>query len=175
MTLSGIKFILAGPGSIRLFMLVILFSSLSMRGQHAHVKDHHKDADRAAWIEKAISSLKAEQMSDDENIIELQQYESMEAGLTDFRVRVSHNKLIVFRNGDRVRFACNSAHEDEDVGDICVAICNNGKIYIAEAHVCGGIVNFGYRGKLAPESSAFFFEKFLSDLGNIPWVNYSTP
>lgn len=158
-----------------LFILLMLLNALSVSGQHAHLKDHHKDAERAAWIEKAVESLKAEPISNDENIIELQQYESMEAGLTDFRVRVSHNKLIVFRNGDRVRFACNSAHEDEDVGDICVAICNNGKIYIAEAHVCGGIVNFEYRGNRVPESAAVFFEKFQSDLGNIPWVNYITP
>jgi hypothetical protein len=83
--------------------------------------------------------------------------------------RVQGSGYISFDNGEWIYLVSNSAHDNEKVGDITIAVDNRGRMYLNEGHVCGGIIHFITNDKTETETGDGFFRHFISDTDNRGW------
>lgn len=159
----------------RIVPIILLCVLLTIVGPLMAQIHHHEqkfDAQkRTEWLTQNIKKLENSSVQDTNRMVTMNEYE-MENGLISFRVRIIKEAWIDFANGDRIHFICNSSHEDEAVGDVCIAFNQDGKIFVNEGHVCGGMINFVFEGTNSPASAALFFSNFTSDTDNKPWKSY---
>lgn len=152
-------------------MLLLLAGFGQLVAQTLHHGQEFDAQKRSEWIINTVTYLENSGDPDMLQKVVVNEYEQ-EDGLIAFRVRVIREAWVDFENGDRIHFVCNSSHEDEAVGDVCVAIDQKGKVFVNEGHVCGGLINFEYRGKNAPTSADLFFQNFKSDTDKKIWKTY---
>jgi hypothetical protein len=83
--------------------------------------------------------------------------------------RVTKNGIIRLNNGDWIYIRTNSSHENEEIGDISMAIDNNKDVFKNEGHVCGGIINFETNLFSELKTTSDFFKYFVSDTDSATW------
>lgn len=172
MRVSGLKYGYRKDKLKATLIVLLLAGATTLFAQVAAKHSHpYDEAKRLEWIDKSIEYLA--KVSNDEQlpIAAFNAYE-LEGGATVQRLRVMKEARVEFANGDRISFISNSSHDDEQVGDICVAMDHQGKIFFNEGHVCGGLINFENNASVAPKSSAEFFRNFKSGTDNKPWKAY---
>lgn len=169
-----LKHIVFNPGK-RFFgflLLLVLMAGFSQLTAQTHHHEQKFDAQkRSDWIINTVTLLENSGDPDMLQKVVVNEYEQ-EDGLIAFRVRVIKEAWVVFENGDRIHFVCNSSHDDEAVGDVCVAMDQDGNLFVNEGHVCGGLINFEFKGNKAPASAAIFFKDFKSDTDKKTWKTY---
>lgn len=83
--------------------------------------------------------------------------------------RVTKNGIIKLNSGDWIYIRTNSSHENEEIGDISIAIDSNKDIFKNEGHVCGGIINFETNLFSELKTTSDFFKYFVSDTDSATW------
>lgn len=73
------------------------------------------------------------------------------------------NSCITFPNGDSLFFLVHSGHEQESIGDLTLAIDQQGRLYLNEGHVCGGLIHFYSNEKGSLETVNNFILYMKSD------------
>jgi len=92
--------------------------------------------------------------------------------LSDYKqtsYRVKERGTIRFLNGEEVKIIIHSSHEDGEIGDVSMAITNEGKVYVNYGHICGGLIHFYKKDGEIPSSSNDFFNHYLSDTDDMKW------
>ncbi len=138
--------------------------------QNAHVgQDLTDHQEREKWIRETVIILKKLSGPADEQIIEKKVTEL--DGFFQAGYRVQGSGYIRFDNGDWIYLVSNSAHDNEKIGDITLAMDNKRRFYINEGHVCGGIIHFVTNDKIAVRAATDFTEHFISDTDDAGWKN----
>jgi hypothetical protein len=126
--------------------------------------------EKETWIRE--TAIKLNQLSGpaEEQYIE-KQVTDME-GYYQAGYRLQGSGYIRFDNGEWIYLISNSAHDNEKVGDITLAMDNKRRFYINEGHVCGGIIHFTTQQVIKKLSSDEFFRHFVSDQENADWITF---
>ena len=122
---------------------------------------------RDAWIRETTIELR--QFSPDSLtpriMLDFASYENWQK----LSCRVTKNGIIKLNNGDWIYIRTNSSHENEEIGDISMAIDNNKDVFKNEGHVCGGIINFETNLFSELKTTSDFFKYFVSDTDSATW------
>ncbi|MBM4163450.1 MAG: hypothetical protein FJ222_03290 [Lentisphaerae bacterium] len=79
--------------------------------------------------------------------------------------------LLNLGTNDWVWIVSHSAHDDPNIGDVSIGVCQGGRLYKNEAHVCGKQLRLVSTNGLAlPASSEQFFRLFLDEIDDKPWI-----
>jgi hypothetical protein len=124
---------------------------------------------RQQWMDATIKSLTAYQNSSMTQGITATEIETDDIYRMSYRV--NGQGLIEFNDGSWVYIISNSMHNNDGVGDLTLAIDNQGNTYINEGHVCGGIIHFEIKVKTSVTSSHHFFKYFKSDTDDQGWLS----
>ena len=122
---------------------------------------------RQAWMENAIQNLNNNAKVYDAPVIGLEKVELEDLYYLGYRLQGAGK--IRFEDGSWIRMMSNSAHHNGEVGDIVLAIDQNGDYYINEGHICGGIINFVCGKKIDLSNSNQFFKNFKCDTDKKEW------
>lgn len=148
-----------------------------MRSQHSvHSTVKRDTLQSRAWIEGFIHERRTQSDWNDS-------FQLVEAVVNDAPgfERVSyrlHDKVkLHFPDGSKVIVRCHSAHLNGEVGDVVVAMDNEGRVYVNFSHICGGMIRFydsavsiDGEGKVEmPLDSDTFFRKFRCDTDDEGW------
>jgi hypothetical protein len=91
-----------------------------------------------------------------------------EGDLYRHRLFVGHS-CVTFPNGDNLYFLVHSGHENESIGDLSLAIDQQGRLYKNEGHVCGGLIHFYTTEKGSLETADNFIHNMKSDTDDKPF------
>jgi hypothetical protein len=148
--------------------IILLLSSFptSLHAQgHSELK---VDPDaRNEWVKQVRNSLKGITPDDVPKKVKLKAYER--DGMIRQKYRINKAGLIQFNSKEWVYVTLHSQHDDDRIGDLAIAIDQDGKYYYHLGHVCGGIVHYQATATNLFSSSEDFFLYFKDDIDGLPW------
>lgn len=133
-----------------------------------HTDNKINKAMQQQWIENTIVELKKSDAFSSFKPIKADIKSFPEYSLVSYRI---YGKVrLQCADGEWIYFKSNSSHTNSEVGDVCLAISDKGKVYVNYGHICGGIVHFNDKSNQTPRDANDFFTRFNSDIDNQPWV-----
>jgi hypothetical protein len=90
-------------------------------------------------------------------------------GFYQLSYRIQGEGIIHFSDGSWVYLISNSIHDNQEIGDITLAIDSDGKAFVNYGHVCGGLIHFITNKEYSFIDTGIFFEHFLGDADYTPW------
>jgi hypothetical protein len=148
------------------YYFLILFVYITTFSNAQHDNSEVDVAIQKKWIENTIKELT--------NNDSLSSFELTHATInsnpgyerTTFRIK---GETRIQCGNDWIYFKPHSAHENELVGDLCIAITNGNKIFVNYEHICGGIIHFIKKNDTLPKNAIEFFKTFVSDTNGKEW------
>lgn len=148
------------------FSLILTFFGAFIPDSKAQISEKQKQ-----WITAQIRSHSASENMD--NFVQVSFETSDYEEFKKTYVRIVENSFLVFSQNDTAYIYKNSSHDDAEIGDISLLLCNNQVFYNLE-HVCGGIAIF-YRPELMTSVSFLdFTTTFLGENDDKPWIKYKS-
>jgi hypothetical protein len=155
---------LTGIALTAIFILMTVASPLKGQGCETPANK----AKQKKWIKTTIAGLKK-----DKTLAVVAVTETEIQSVPGFKMisyRVNGPTRILCSGGEWIYFKPHSGHESSDIGDVCIAITEKGRIYINYGHICGGIVHFINKKGELPADASEFFDAFISDTDDKPWI-----
>jgi len=149
--------------STRLRMIIITaYACTIMPGLAAaqHVSTNINKAVRLQWIQGAAAFLKTVKPEPPVKQVEIHDLKHFERD--QLACTLSAQCYIRINETNWIFFILHSAHSNPEVGDLILAIDQNGELYHSDAHVCGGTSSLRTHDLVMPISSTDFFARFLS-------------
>jgi hypothetical protein len=140
-----------------LFMLAVCLSTVHAQ----HISTNISAVVQHAWVTNATAQLRTKKPGDGGTqtpIFDLKHFELNQLGC-----KISHNTYLLIGEDNWIYFTLHSAHDNPLVGDIVLAVDQDGNIYQSNAHVCFGTSGFRSEGLEVPVSSKDFFARFYSN------------
>ncbi len=147
-----------------LLLFLVCSSSLYAQGHTALKIDSHA---RNVWVKQMRKSLKEIKPGDVPTKAKLETYER--DGMIHQKYRIIKAGLIQFNPKEWVYVTLHSQHDDNRIGDLAIAIDQDGKYYYHLGHVCGGIVHYQATTTNRLSGSNDFFLYFKDDIDGLPW------
>jgi hypothetical protein len=153
----------------RLLVLSCFILLVSLMNLTAQVTDGSKNipVQREKWIEESVSELG--KFIPDSSVKLIAPYLIDQEDAKKLYFKVNKEGMIKLENGDWIYIITHSGHENEEIGDLCLAIDNKKDVYINESHVCGGVIRFESSGLTELKSTDDFFLNFESDTDSKRW------
>jgi hypothetical protein len=148
-----------------LFGRSFLKNHYELHGKKA-VVDQEK---RTEWISKAVDILKHK---NDIDFPQLSMNELIHEDFYQASYRLIEKGIINFNDGSYVKLMSTSAHAISEIGDITLAVDEQGSVYINQGHICGRIIHFNTHQKGLALSAETFLKNFTSDTDDEPWQLY---
>ena len=145
--------------------LLIALSKLAFP-QHADVSSINETL-RKHWINSAIDSLKHFTPGMNQTLISLKKIE--QSNKIKLSIRVKKEGLLKISNKKWIYIKTSSSHDNQAIGDVCLAMDDNKNIYVNYAHVCGGIIHFETTAIDDLKKTRDFFRYFVSDVDSSKW------
>jgi hypothetical protein len=117
------------------------------------------------WIEAVLESRHQTEMMAEEifpSVSDAKGYEKV-------NYRVAGPSKIIMGNKDTLFITIHSSHYDPEIGDISLAWCRRGGIYVNFGHICGNLINFMNNNTKLPKSARIFLRDFRSDTDDERW------
>ena len=88
--------------------------------------------------------------------------------------RVIKSGIIRLENGSWIYITTTSSHENQEIGDVSMAVDDKKNIYKNMGHVCAGIIHFETTQLTELKNTADFFKYFVNDTDDAGWekVNF---
>ena len=99
----------------------------------------------------------------DPNIIDIPDLQKV-----SYKIKTCQNLQMI--NKEIITICVHSAHNDPDVGDVCMGKTSKNIFFVNFGHVCGGLINFESFSLSLPLDSIEFFNNFVSDTDGQGWV-----
>jgi hypothetical protein len=154
-------------GSRILFGRSHLKNHFELHGKKITV-DEHKRND---WIRSAADMLRDTKNSDIDHVLVMN--ELVHEDYYQASYRLIDKGLIKFEDGSYLKLMSTSTHTHKDIGDITLAVNQQGDVYINQGHICGRIIHFNTNQKELALTSATFLKNFTSDTDDEPWHSYT--
>lgn len=149
----------------RLLLILILVPTIIFAQHNDSVL---KKSLQVKWINKALKEFKNSTSIPD--LILCESKINSEPDNTRIEYTIVGNSKMTCANSEWIYFKTHSKHENEEIGDITLAVSNKGSNYVYFGHVCGGEVYFKNNSNTVPKDAKEFFTKFTSDSEHwIPW------
>ena len=148
------------------FTFLLCLSSSSLLAQH-HQNAKVDPDERNNYIQLVVKSVSGLDPDTVENKVHLRSRDK--DGLLYQKYRVIRSGLICFDSGDWVYIKLHSSHDNESIGDIAIALDNDGDLFINSGHVCGGLTSFECLGDTIYTSAKEFFKYFTDDIDEMSW------
>lgn len=146
---------------------ILFYSNLSF-AQHNET-EVNKEIQKK-WINETIMYLKKHDSLQLMDLAEPKISSTPEFNRISYRI-INKGKIHC-SGGEWIYITMHSIHEDKEIGDICLAISDKGKLFVNYGHVCGGIVHFIDKSAKIPEDANDFFDRFVSDINEDKWVKW---
>ncbi|GAB1307523.1 hypothetical protein KH5_02060 [Urechidicola sp. KH5] len=147
-----------------LFLSFILLITQCIYAQKHH--NHEDSVDVTDWVNDKIELLKKVEI--DTVIYQAKSVQFKEEEKIRQRYILRKSGSIQFASGDWIYIYIQSKHDNKSIGDISLAIDNNGKLYYNKGHVCGDI-GFEAISENGYTTSEDFFSYFNDVMDDIPW------
>jgi len=129
-----------------------------------HISTNVNVASQQAWISETITRLRSAQP-------ETPAWQTWEAEIFDLKhfernqlmCQVASDYYIKIGTNNWVYFMLHSAHKNAAIGDVVLAIDQDGDIYRCVTHVCGGSTDLMNDDLDKPVSSKDFFTRFYAN------------
>jgi hypothetical protein len=120
------------------------------------------------WITETVEHLKA---TDSLQLLQLTEPQiNSTAEYKRISYRIIKQGRIQCSGGESVYITLHSAHDNKEIGDVCIGLSDRGKIFVNFDHVCGGVINFKDNSATLPKDASDFFDRFVSDIDQEKWV-----
>jgi hypothetical protein len=150
-----------------MLIVFILLNANNTFGQHNEKVNKKKQKE---WIEKNIVKL---QKNNELKLVKpLEPSINSAPEFTAISYRLNGDSRIQCSGGEWIFFRLHSMHENSEVGDVCLAITNKGKVFVNYEHICGGMVHFIDKTTKIPQDANDFFARFSSDTDNLPFTRW---
>jgi hypothetical protein len=119
------------------------------------------------WTGEKVSRLMEYKISTNDQPIQVD-----EINIEDYfqlSYRINGQGLIKFQDGSWVYLISNSNHNNSKVGDLTIAIDDQGNKYTNDGHICGGLVHSASKDKIPVEHADHFLKYFKSDADDQQW------
>ena len=125
-------------------------------GQH----DNHATSEtaRQQCIDEGMAFLKGKSPANFSN--EIQFYEVVLGNTQALGCRIYDSGFLRLNENEWICIVTHSAHQDPKIGDVILAMDQNGEFHISANHVCGGVAYFHGKSLVAPTNNAQFFAEF---------------
>lgn len=158
--------------NIKVIFYIVIYSIFGLSGSGIVMAQVHNVGEfdpqkRSMWIEQEVNDLKLYKPEEDAKSIKLKTINKK--GEVWRSVRVVKKGLVELDKGDWIFIVTNSGHDNPSVGDISLAIDQNGKIYRHSGHVCGNIIHFEAVLTKPHINSKLFFRNFKDDTEGLSW------
>jgi hypothetical protein len=122
---------------------------------------------RNEWVKQLRKSLKEIKPNNVSTKVNLETYG--EGKIIHQKYRINKAGLIQFNSKEWVYVTLHSQHDDDAIGDLAIAIDQNGKYYYHLGHVCGETVRYQAATTNILNSSKDFFLYFKDDVDDLYW------
>jgi hypothetical protein len=140
-------------------------------GQHG---DHATSAvARQRCIDEGMAFLKNKSPADFTR--EIQFYEVVLGNTSALGCRVYDSGYLRLNDNEWICIVTHSAHQDPEIGDVILAMDQQGEFHISANHVCGGIAHFQGKSLVAPTNNARFFAEFEGYAKDGQWHSLPAP
>jgi len=146
----------------------------------SHLKKHFElhgsktivnEKKRNKWINKAVKKLRKTKNSND--FQELVINELIHEEYYKASYRLISKGIIKFEDGSYLKLMSTSNHTNKEIGDITLAVNEEGDVYINQGHICGSIIHFETHERNLPKTALGFLLNFKSDTDDEPWLSYT--
>ena len=149
-----------------MLLLVVIFRSNAQESENSNISPEKRNK----WIKETAKELK--NFKPDTSVKVILPY-ILDAGETKkLAYKVNKSGIINLNNGDWVYIITHSSHQDEEIGDVSLAVDNKRHIFINEDHVCGGVIRFETDQITELKKSSDFFKYFVSDTASKGWDKF---
>jgi hypothetical protein len=124
-----------------------------------------------AWIESKVEELAAMNLND-ASLKEIKPNYTIFNEFYQLEYRLKGSGIIKFSSSDWVYLISHSYHENQNIGDITLAMTSDKQFYLNAGHICGGIVSFITNDKNSKITSESFFQNFTCDTDYAKWTRY---
>ncbi len=149
----------------------IRMNELWKRNYSGHVSTSIDKKKQETWIKQRIKWMQDSLHIDslefvEPNIIDIPDLQKISYKLKDCQnIRVA--------NAENITICVHSAHQDPDIGDVCIGMTGETIFYVNDGHVCGGLINFERMALTIPSDLMDFFNSFVSDTDGHTWLPIS--
>jgi hypothetical protein len=126
------------------------------------------NTERSSYIQKSVNLLKVRSQGGCVNPSSPKHIIVEEGDVYSYRLFEGTN-CVSFPNGESMYFLIHSGHEQESIGDLTLAIDIQGRLYLNEGHVCGGLIHFYSNEKGSLETVNNFIHSMKSDTDDKPF------
>ena len=144
--------------------LLLLPTSLSAQ---RHSRIEVKPAARKKWVRQTRRVLK--QISPHTASERVPVWTQNIDGLIKQSYSVESAGLILFEADDWVYVALHSSHDNPKIGDVAIAIDQDGNQYYHLGHVCGGAIDYETTSEKLYTTSEEFFQHFEDSIDERSW------
>lgn len=124
---------------------------------------------RITWIKDAVDSLMKKNIDDFPKLV---MNELIHEDFYKASYRLIEKGVINFEDGGYIKLMSTSAHSIAEIGDITLALNEDGEVYVNQGHICGGIIHFETRDRGKTQAALDFLNSFQSDTDDEPWQLY---
>lgn len=125
-----------------------------------HISTNINENIRKQWIREASAFLKT--VKPEPPAMEIAVFDLTHFEKNQLKCSIRMHTYLRINDRDWIYFIVQSAHSNPDVGDVILAIDQDGVIYSCEAHVCSGSTSVRSDDLIQPVSSEDFFARFHS-------------
>jgi hypothetical protein len=126
---------------------------------------------RNKWVQVTATKLRDTKNSD--NYQELVINEVSHEDYYKASYRLIGTGMIKFEDGSYLKLMSSSTHTNKKIGDITLAVNEQGDVYINQGHICGSIIHFETIQRNLPKTALEFLTNFTSDTDSEPWLLYT--
>jgi hypothetical protein len=125
---------------------------------------------RGQWISETINLMNTAHSEANVELLVMQ--ELIHEDFYQMSFRLIDSGKIIFQDGSFLYLVSTSAHTTKDIGDVTLAVNQDGDVYINQGHICAGIIHFKSHKKGTAHTAEAFLKNFKSDTDEEPWLLY---
>jgi hypothetical protein len=149
-----------------MLLLVVFFTSSAQEPENTKVSPEKRDK----WIKETATEMRNFKP---DSSIKVVTPSILDLGdRKKLAYKVNKSGIINLINDDWIYIITHSSHQDEEIGDVSLAVDNKRHIYINEDHVCGGVIRFETDQITELNKSSDFFKYFVSDTALKGWDKF---
>ena len=150
-----------------LFLVAVVFVSNAQETENSKISPEKRDK----WAKETAAGLMIFQPDSSVRVISPDILYTGEKNKISYRI--NKKSLIRLNNGGWIFIVPHSSHDDEEIGDLSLAVDHNKNIYICDAHVCGGIIHFETDQITELKETSEFFKYFISETDSKGWSKFA--
>jgi hypothetical protein len=94
-------------------------------------------------------------------------------GDTFYKCKFKDSLILTVPSREKILLYPHSSHQSKEIGDLTVAICEDGRVFLHFGHICGGFISFISKPGIKVYSANDFFLQTIDNIDDKPWIPLS--